>query len=188
MDGINGIAGITGVVAFGLLALFNLLSGGESQFTVLLLCITFSCLGFLPFNFPKPRVFMGDVGSILLGFVFACFVVLIAKSVLEFICLASFIFPFYADEIITMVVRLKDGENLLKPHRRHLYQLLANEMGINHWKVSIEYGVFQLVAGLSILFMKQYGLAPVITTIILFFSIFIWVNCYVRKKIGNRKQ
>ena len=62
MDGINGIAGITGVVGFGLLALSNFLSQGEPSFTVLSLCISLSCLGFLPFNMPKAKVFMGDVG------------------------------------------------------------------------------------------------------------------------------
>ena len=73
---------------------------------------------------------MGDVGSILLGFVFAAMVVVLSKSFLDFVCLWSFIFPFYADELSTMAVRIKDGENLLRPHRRHLNQLLANEKGI----------------------------------------------------------
>ena len=44
----------------------------------------------------------------------------------------------------TVIIRLKDGENLTKPHRRHYYQLLANEKGIAHWKVSVGYGVFQV--------------------------------------------
>jgi Fuc2NAc and GlcNAc transferase len=43
-----------------------------------------------------------------------------------------------------MAIRIRDGENLLHAHRRHLYQLLANEMGVAHWKVLVGYGVLQL--------------------------------------------
>ena len=50
-------------------------------------------------------MFMGDVGSIHLGFVFAAMVVVLSKSLLGLICLASFLFPFYADELSTRVVR-----------------------------------------------------------------------------------
>ena len=76
---------------------------------------------------------MGAVGSILLGFVFAGMVIWLSRSLFDFIVLAAFLFPFYADELTTMIVRLKDGDRLTRPHRKHLYQLLANEMGIPHW-------------------------------------------------------
>ena len=62
MDGIDGIAGITGIVAFGLIALFGVLSGANDSLLILAGCMGFACLGFLPFNMPKARVFMGDVG------------------------------------------------------------------------------------------------------------------------------
>jgi len=67
MDGINGINGITGVIAFGLIALFAALSGGHDPFIILAVCMGLACMGFLPFNMPKARVFMGDVGSVMLG-------------------------------------------------------------------------------------------------------------------------
>ena len=71
--------------------------------------------------------------------------------------MASFLFPFYVDELTTVIIRLKDGENLTKPHRRHYYQLLANEKGIAHWKVSVGYGVFQVAVGISVLMVRGYG-------------------------------
>ncbi|NIM03667.1 UDP-N-acetylmuramyl pentapeptide phosphotransferase, partial [bacterium] len=89
-------------VGFGLLALSSFLSEGGKSFAVLSTCIFLSCLGFLPFNMPNAKVFMGDVGSILLGFVFAGMVIFLSKDFLDFICLASFLFPFYADELSTM--------------------------------------------------------------------------------------
>ena len=91
---------------------------------------------------------MGDVGSILIGYVFAWAVVRLSHSPADFMCLCAFLCTFYADELSTMSVRLREGENLLRPHRRHLYQLLANEKGIAHWRVSSGYALAQLVVGL----------------------------------------
>ena len=161
MDGINGIAGIAGVAAFGLLALFCITSGIEEVWVALSICMGLACVGFLPFNMPRARVFMGDVGSILLGFVFAAMVVGLTGSVNDFVVLCSFLFPFYADETNTEFVRLRDGENLLTPHRRHIYQLLANEMGIAHWKVSVGYGVLQALVGIGALLLHRYGVVTV---------------------------
>ena len=183
MDGINGIAGITGIVGFGLLTLFNIMTEGDSKYSLLLICIVLSCLGFLPFNMPKARVFMGDVGSILLGFVFASIVVILSKSFLNFVCLAAFLFPFYADEFVTMAIRIKDGENLLRPHRRHFYQILANEMKIPHWKVSVGYGILQLVVGVGVLMIRPYGILPVFAFLLFFFIAFIFANYIVRMKL-----
>jgi Fuc2NAc and GlcNAc transferase len=180
MDGINGISGVTGVVAFALLAFFASLSGTDFSFAVLSICISLSCLGFLPFNMPRAKVFMGDVGSILLGFVFAAMVVWLSKSLLDFICLAAFLFPFYADELTTMAVRIKDGENLLRAHRKHLYQLLANEKGIAHWKISLSYSLLQLSVGCCILLLKSCGILPVFLFLGLCYLGFILVDFRVR--------
>jgi Fuc2NAc and GlcNAc transferase len=128
---------------------------------------------------------MGDVGSILLGFVFAGMVVWLSKSLLDFVCLAAFLFPFYADELTTMVVRLRDGESLLNPHRRHLYQLLANEYGIPHWKVSVGYGFTQLLIGVSILLIKDVSKLAVISALTFYFCGFIMLSFLIRKKIKS---
>jgi Fuc2NAc and GlcNAc transferase len=182
MDGINGIAGITGLVGFGLLAFYASCLGSNSPLIALAICISLACLGFLPFNIPRAKVFMGDVGSILLGFVFAGMVVYFSKSFLDFICLSSFLFPFYADELTTMMVRLKNGENLTKAHRRHLYQLLANEYKIPHWKVSLGYGLFQFLIGISILLVKNMGLIMVVSTLVFYGCFFTICSFIFRKK------
>jgi Fuc2NAc and GlcNAc transferase len=125
---------------------------------------------------------MGDVGSILLGFVFAALVIWCSTNFLDFLCMASFLFPFYADEITTEIIRLKDGEKLWQPHRRHLYQLLANECQIAHWKVSFGYGLGQLTVGLSTLIFKTFGVLMISSLIWLYFFIFIVISNVVRKK------
>ena len=168
MDGINGIAGFSGVIGFGLLGVYTLYRPVHDVFTfqtplsLLSICIALACLGYLPFNMPRARVFMGDVGSIFLGFVFAGLVVTLSRNYLEMVCFTALLFPFYADELTTMAVRLRDHENLTQFHRRHLYQLLVNELGIVHWKISAAYGAAQLAVGTGILIAFPYGAKAVL--------------------------
>ncbi len=183
MDGINGIASITGVVGFGLLALYAFFSQPDYSLLNLALCISFSCLGFLPFNIPGAKVFMGDVGSILLGFVYAGMVLVLSENLSDFITLSAFLFPFYADELITMAVRAGKGENLSKPHRSHIYQMLANEYKIRHWKVSAGYGLVQMLVGISILLIKDFGTAVVISVLAAYFCGVIAVSCTLRRNL-----
>ncbi|MCL2670354.1 MAG: hypothetical protein FWE89_06680, partial [Syntrophaceae bacterium] len=130
---------------------------------------------------PRAKVFMGDVGSILLGFVFAGLAVTLARDFLETICLAAFLFPFYADELTTMAIRLRDRENLLKPHRRHLYQLLVNQLGIAHWKITVLYGVVQLLVGTAMLIAYPYGFKPVLIILAFGFGGFTLLGGWVRR-------
>lgn len=146
MDGINGIAGLTGAVGFTLLAVFSLENGHNSQ-ALMMFSLSLSCIGFLPFNIPSAKVFMGDVGSILLGFVFALSVSYLSNSIMQFLALSGGLFPFYADTLSTLFVRWRDGEKLSQAHRRHLYQIMANQMNILHWKVSLGYAVLQGIIG-----------------------------------------
>jgi Fuc2NAc and GlcNAc transferase len=82
-----------------------------------------------------------------------------------------------------MMVRIRKGENLLKAHRKHIYQLLANEKGIAHWQVSVGYGLLQSVVGLSVLGVKPLGLTPVIVLLALWFLAFFVFSAFVRRTI-----
>lgn len=182
MDGINGIAGITGVFGFSLLAVWGSNSGIESRYVVFCMVMAFSCLGFLPFNFPHAKVFMGDIGSVLLGFAFACIVIVMSNDLSSFICTSAFIFPFYIDELSTMILRIRNGEALTKPHRKHIYQLLANEYGIAHWKISVSYGLIQLLVAVCVIVIKPFGVLPLI--FILSFFCFISIVFSMRVRFG----
>lgn len=162
MDGIDGIAGITGIIGFLLTAYYTSLTGIGGEYRALSISIAFACTGFLCFNLPKAKVFLGDIGSILLGFLFSGLVLVLSRDVTDFSIMIGFLSTFYFDEIITMGARLKKGESLLRPHRKHIYQLLVNEFGIAHWKVSSLYGTIQLIVGVAIIHLASFGMAAVI--------------------------
>lgn len=183
MDGINGMAAITGVVGFGLLSFFSYYKQ-ETGIAYLSIFLAIACLSFLPFNFPKAVVFMGDSGSTVLGFLFATLVFNVGKSVADMLILFSFLFTFYADELSTMIFRVRNGENLLEAHRTHLYQLLTNEFGCSHWQIALLYGMVQLTIGIGVLFLKSYGVVIISIVLCLLFFIFHFINAITRRSIG----
>lgn len=184
MDGINGLAGLNGVVAFGGLALFSF-NSGEQSYGLLNLSLALACIGFLPFNLQRARVFMGDVGSILLGFVFAAQVVLLAGNWSELFGLAALLLTFYLDELTTMAVRLMDGEHLGTPHRRHLYQVLVNELGLPHYTVAMTYALAQALLASMFLMLIKHGLVVVLLGHGLNFMVFCILTFRIRARAAN---
>lgn len=182
MDGINGIAGLTGMIAFLYLGLFGLLEGKDIAWIVMAFGIAAACLGFLPLNFPRAKVFMGDVGSVLLGFLFASWVLWFSKTLLEFVALVSFLFPFYADELSTLIVRIKDGDRLTKAHRRHIYQILVNQAGLSHVMVTLFYGFIQIVVAILAWIAMREGLILLVSLLIFLSGIFFLGGIYIRRR------
>lgn len=181
MDGINGIAAMTGIVGFGLLAFFAFHVSGDATIGILSAGIACACLGFLPFNFPNAKIFMGDIGSVTLGFLLSGTVLVLSRTPADFMCFSACAFPFYADEAITMCIRIKNRENLLIPHRTHLYQILANELGYPHWKVTLGYAFIQFLIGISMLIVREYGGVVIATAIFVYFGIFVIFSTKVRQ-------
>lgn len=100
---------------------------------------------FLFFNFrKKARCFMGDVGSLGIAFwILALLGLLIIKT--EEIKWILFLTVYGVETVLTIIERLKLKENIFDAHRRHLYQLLANEKKIDHRLISLSYAALQLL-------------------------------------------
>ncbi len=182
MDGIDGIAGITGVLAFLLMAFYARLTGLSPAGADLSLVMAFSCLGFLCFNIPKARVFLGDVGSILLGFLFACLVIFLSENITDFLVMTGFLFLFYMDELFTMVVRIRHKDSLITPHRKHIYQVLANEAGMGHFKVALGYGLVQMIIGLSGIAVHPKGWGMLLSIYLAYGLMFVLFSIIIRNK------
>jgi UDP-N-acetylmuramyl pentapeptide phosphotransferase/UDP-N-acetylglucosamine-1-phosphate transferase len=142
MDGINGISGLYGLVFFGsLLAVQNYLpifQEGLIEYQILALCV------FLIFNLRKRALmFAGDVGSISLAYLIIYFLSQWYLQVGEW-SIILFLLVYGTDVVLTMAKRYRNGERLSEPHRSHFYQILANELKIDHVRVAMIYAILQL--------------------------------------------
>ncbi len=185
MDGIDGIAGITGTIGFSLLAFYTYLNGIDGPYGILCVCLACSCAGFLCFNVPKAKVFLGDIGSILLGFVFACLAIVLSENVMDFFVMAGFLSTFYFDELFTMIMRIRKGDSLIESHRKHIYQLLVNELSISHCKIALMYGAFQLIVGISAI-LARFDFFYLIVLYGLYVLIFTAAALKIHKKVVTK--
>jgi len=149
MDGIDGIAGTQGVVGCGGLALLVLPLAADpvmaSTWVILVACGG-ACVGFLVWNWPPARIFLGDVGSTTLGLVFAIGVTAGMHGEIAIEVLLLPLMPFVADATCTLMRRAWRGERLSQAHRSHLYQRLARHWG-RHAPVTVLYGLLALLGG-----------------------------------------
>lgn len=150
MDGLDGLAGGTAVIAAASLCLVaGMLGLAVVSVTALLLAATSA--GFLALNFPPARIFMGDVGSQFLGFAFAALGVLLASSDSTgtlVLIVPLLLFHFLFDTVFTAVRRMLHGENPTAAHRTHLYQLL-NRSGLSHRQVALLHYLLVVLQGLG---------------------------------------
>ena len=140
MDGIDGIAGIEAVTVSAVAAAL-LWRGHEPGLAFVVAVIGAASLGFLAWNWPPARVFMGDAGSAFLGFAFGSLAVM--THVLGTIVIWSWLIllgVFLVDATFTLVRRLLRGERVYEAHRTHAYQHAARSLG-SHRPVSMAVGL-----------------------------------------------
>lgn len=145
MDGINGVTALYSLVAVttGLVMLeldYQLVIGSEIWWALGAALVVFSF-----YNVRKrARCFSGDVGAVSVAFILSYWIygLVIANNNLIYIL---FLGVYGLDSVATIALRLYRKENILEAHRSHLYQLLANEKGLSHVKVSTIYALTQAV-------------------------------------------
>lgn len=153
MDGINGItAGYSLAVLLPLMAV-NMDGGYVEQ--SLIVSTVLASLVFCVFNFRpkgKAKCFAGDVGSIGIAFIM---LFLLGNVIIktEDITWLIFLLVYGVDGCLTIVHRIMLHENLGEAHRKHAYQLMANELKIGHVKVTSLYMVMQLVVSLGFIYL-----------------------------------
>lgn len=187
MDGINGITvlyALTAIVSFSFLPLH------ESQLP-LLLTMGLSCIVFGFFNVrKKAKTFAGDVGSISMALFLGYFMI---KTILDSGQLGYILFfsVYGIDAVITILNRIQKKENIFQPHRSHLYQYLANEMGYSHILVSCIYAVLQLGLNVLVIYLNDQGdlsLLFVVGILLVLTSIYMLVRQFVVRKMVLRNS
>ena len=146
MDGTDGFAGGMAVFGFGTLAVLGW-RAGDPGFALTAGCVAASAAGFLTRNFPPARIFLGDVGSSVLGLLAAALSLWGTARGLFPLWVAWLAFsPFIVDATWTLLHRIIDRERVWEPHRRHHYQRLVLS-GWGHRKTALAGYLVMLGAG-----------------------------------------
>ena len=150
MDGLDGLAAGVAVIAAAFLCAIALQQ--KSVFVYISSYVLLAgAAGFLLFNFPPAKIFMGDIGSAFLGYTFATLAV-IGSSLdlgrLSFYIVPMLLFHFIFDTFFTFIRRLLRGEAIHLAHRTHLYQLL-NRTGYSHRAVSLFHYAVGVAQGIA---------------------------------------
>ena len=150
MDGINGISGIYSFVVLGFLLYVNHYIVNFVDINFIIYPIIAS-LVFLFFNFrKKAKCFLGDIGSMGIAFwIIALLGLLIIKT--EQYKWILFLAVYGIESILTIIERIRLKENIFDAHRRHLYQLLANEKKISHLAISSIYAAIQIIINIVVI-------------------------------------
>jgi len=142
MDGIDGLAG-TQALTVALGAAIILLIAGDARYLFAFGSVAAASLGFLLWNWPPAKIFMGDIASGFLGFLFGALVVLTQDSVLNIWVWLILLGVFIIDATVTLLRRLARGDNVFAAHRCHAYQRAAR-LFKSHRSVTLVVGAVNL--------------------------------------------
>ena len=182
MDGINGITGgYSLAVLFGLWLVNNFQFGFiDNQF---MYCIAIALLVFNFYNFRgKAKCFAGDVGSVSIAFIL---IFLLGKLILGSgnIIYIFFLTLYGVDSVLTIVHRIYLKENIFEAHRKHAYQVMANEGKISHQKISVAYAIIQaLINGFIVLLIDRLPNGNVAGCIFLLLVLLTAIYIMVKRK------
>ena len=199
IDGIDGLAGGIGMIAGGMFGLWFYLNGHYA-----LACLAFSMagslVGFLRFNYSKTsKIFMGDTGSLLVGFMLTMFAIKFIQLNIEyrFNPNASFSAPILAiivlivpifDTLRVFIVRLKDKKSPFVGDRNHLHHILIDS-GMSHFQSSAILWTFTLIS--TILFLtisKTTDNTTSLYILAVIFAIYMWISHILKNKIQTRND
>ena len=174
MDGVDGFASLEAITIC--LVIFFLT--GSTINLLLLACVS----GFLSWNLPKAKIFMGDVGSTHLGFILVVLGIYFHNtyqfSILNWIMLTS---PFWFDATLTLYRRWRNGEKLGEAHRKHAYQRIV-QAGFSHLKVNVYLLIINLFVVAMILIYREIKFLQ-IPLFVLTLSFFYFLTRQVDKRI-----
>lgn len=186
IDGLDGLAvGVSGISSLTMLVVSLIVA--EPSVSLLLAALTGACLGFMPYNMNPAKIFMGDVGSQLLGFVLSTVSIL---GLFKLHAIITFVVPFLAlalplaDTTFAFFRRIFHGQSPFHPDRGHFHhRLLATGMSQKQ-AVAVMYGI-SAVLGLLAVLMTGNSPALRVVCLVFAFAISITVWYYLFRKNPN---
>ncbi len=179
MDGINGLSGSTGII-YGISLALLALERSEVNIAIMSMIVGGCCLGFLFLNFPQARTFMGDGGSLFLGFVFALIIVKLIFLGASPIVLGLVVSVYVFDSGFTIIRRFLRRENIFAAHRSHLYQRLVLA-GVDQKYVTLLYASLQVCTSLLAFHYEITSVAGKILTLASISFIFLVFTLFVSR-------
>jgi UDP-N-acetylmuramyl pentapeptide phosphotransferase/UDP-N-acetylglucosamine-1-phosphate transferase len=165
MDGIDGLASNEAITIALVLFFFS----GNVINLLLIACIS----GFLFWNWPKAKIFMGDIGSTQLGFILIVLGLYFHNnfklSILNWIMLAG---PFWFDATFTLFRRWRNAEKLSHAHKKHAYQRIV-QAGYSHQKVNMLLFFINVLVFLIIVLYRKYDIVKIPLTLLTLFSFYL---------------
>jgi UDP-N-acetylmuramyl pentapeptide phosphotransferase/UDP-N-acetylglucosamine-1-phosphate transferase len=184
MDGINGLLTAQAAFVFAMIWLLGLL-GLEHGLDGVPAILAAACLGFLPFNFPRARIFLGDVGSGALGLLVAAALWWAVLREPRWIAAGLLLVSAFAiDATATLLQRFWRGRRWYSAHREHLYQWLVRSGG-SHARVVSYYMAWNLLlaAPLALLVATSRSVAAAVTAVVLTYAAGIVLWCRARRAV-----
>ena len=180
MDGMDGFAGGMAVIGFGFLGLLAGSQGEPLIASVSSLVVT-ATLGFLVFNFPPARIFMGDVGSTALGFLVGALSAYgIHRRTFDVWTPVLMFSPFVVDATATLLRRIAQGKKVWRPHREHYYQRLVLA-GWTHRRTTLCEYALMVACGLSALRYARAAEGERLGWLLAWIAIYVALTRYVRR-------
>lgn len=180
-NAVNFMDGSDGLIAAALIpagAGLGLVSGDMTGFL-----LAASLAGFLVWNRPRAKLFLGDAGSLFAGTLFACAALAAVKeagSVSVWIA-PLLILPLLADVLLTLAAKLKAGKRLAEPHRSHAYQLRLR-MGAGHFPVAGFFALAGMVIAIAAFAAERIGGAAPVLVFVLMTAALSYYQVHVRKR------
>lgn len=184
MDGLDGFAGGMALFGFGAYAVAAML-GGNSAIAAICAALAGGAAAFLYFNINPARIFMGDAGSVPLGFLAGAIGIVGTVSGVWPLWFPALAFsPFIVDATVTLLRRLSRGEKVWQAHRTHYYQRLAVSH-VGRRRTANRSYVIMLAAAVSAVLLNRYPGAPVAIVLacwaLFYFGLLVAIDLYLAR-------
>jgi UDP-GlcNAc:undecaprenyl-phosphate GlcNAc-1-phosphate transferase len=196
MDGLNGLASGVSLVASIFCSIIGICLEEKALFYISM-SLAFSTLGFFLFNFPKAKIFMGDVGSQFMGLIWAILLLIPSQEshtshmTLSIYTVPLLFFSFIYDVTTTVIRRIWRREPFWLAHRTHLFQLL-NRLGYSHTQVTCLHLIMAVIQGVGAICMQYidplYQILLFIPYLLLMAGYHYWTVRAVRYKFSLAKS
>ncbi len=191
IDGLDGLAVGVSAISCTTMLVVSLLESELPEVSVILGALAGACVGFMPYNLNPAKIFMGDTGAMLLGYVLATVSIL---GLFKMYAVVTFAIPVLAlavplsDTIFAIVRRLIHGQNPMKPDRSHLHhRLLA--LGLNQKQaVAVLYAISAILGLAAVVLAAGGAMRMLLLAVAFLIAVAVWLYVFRTPPAAHTRQ